>query len=257
MYPNICLCTIEKFTFTIQEVSVIEMARLVLYVLCVVLLTTCAGTVSSDKSQGKTVQQLGDDPPCGTPVECYAQAIEALKEAEQKIEGLNNAILTLNQTLKQVVANQSQVNEQLKANQTQMKADIRNNSEAIAANKDAIDNQQDEINTNSNDISSNTGTMSDLTAYTCNCDNNGRYSGCGAGVSQGFDYYCDKTWCRSAWTPVISTGGDNIGITCCDICLGSSEEAKAYALAHPRPPPVAMECEDEHLESYCSVSNRN
>ena len=77
------------------------------------VLTTYAGTVSSDKSRGKTVQQLGDDPPCGTPVECYAQAIEALKEAEQKIEGLNNAILTLNKTLEQVVANQSRVNEQL------------------------------------------------------------------------------------------------------------------------------------------------
>ena len=97
------------------------MARLVL---CVLLLTACADTVSSDKSQGKTVQQLGDDPPCGTPVECYAQAIEALKEAEQKIEGLNNAILTLNQTLKQVVANQSQVNEQLEVNHKKINANI-------------------------------------------------------------------------------------------------------------------------------------
>ena len=47
--------------------------------LCAVLLTTCAGTVSSDK---------------------FTQAIEALKEAEQKIETLNNAVLTLNQTRK-------------------------------------------------------------------------------------------------------------------------------------------------------------
>ena len=86
------------------------MVQLVLCVLCVLLLTTCAGTVSSDKSQGKTVQQLGDDPPCGTPVECYAQAIEALKEAEQKIAGLNNAILTLNQTIKEMMANQRRMN---------------------------------------------------------------------------------------------------------------------------------------------------
>ena len=86
------------------------MDKLVLSLLCVLLLTACAGTVSSDKFQGKTVQQLGDDPPCGTPVECYAQAIEALKEAEQRIEGLNNAILTLNQTIKVMMANQQKMN---------------------------------------------------------------------------------------------------------------------------------------------------
>ena len=32
---------------------------------------------------------LKDDPPCGTPVECYAKAIEALKEAEEKASDIN------------------------------------------------------------------------------------------------------------------------------------------------------------------------
>ena len=219
------------------------MERLGLYVLCVLLLTTCA--------QGKTVQQLGDDPPCGTPVECYAEAIEALKQAEQRIESLNNAILTLNKTLKQVVANQTEIKAnqlQLKANQsrmmtnqTQMKADICVNSQSISANKEAI-------NTNSKAISSNKQTVSDLTPYACNCDNSGTASSCGGTeISQGFDYVCEKTSCSNSWVPVVATD-HNVGMRCCDICLGSSEEAKAYALAHPRPQTVAVECNENDNE---------
>ena len=150
-------------------------------VLCVVLLTTYAGTVSSDQSQGKTVQQLGDDPSCGTPVECYAQAIEALKEAEQKIEGLNDAILTLNQTVKV-----------LKANQTQMNA-----------------------------------TITSLHTYSCNCtytrnvDTPGT-SGCSP-----------KQVSRGLTARSLSDSGN----WCCDVCMGTAEEAAEYARTHPLPHP--------------------
>ena len=181
------------------------MERLGLYVLCVLLLTTCA--------QGKTVQQLGDDPPCGTPVECYAQAIEALKEAEQKIEGLNNAILTLNQTLKQVVTNQSQVNEQLKANQTQMSEGI----QQLKANQSA------------------------LKPYPCNCTDD-TYQQCPPPkMSQGYVTFCNSQ-CPGYYAAVFKYNSTTTGHYCCNLCMGTAEEAKAYALAHPLPEPVLKDC---------------
>ena len=57
---------------------------------------------SFEANPGRAVKQLKDDP-CGTPVECYAQAIKALNEAEQKILGLQIDLLNLNHT---VTANQ-------------------------------------------------------------------------------------------------------------------------------------------------------
>ena len=188
--------------------------------LCVVLLTACAGTVSSDKSRGKTVQQLGDDPPCGTPVECYAQAIEALKEAEQKIEGLNNAILTLNQTLKQVVTNQSQVNEQLKANQTQLNTSI----EKVKGNQmqltKTIETVKATTSANSKAVSVNSHKLSTLTTYTCNC-------------SKPISTLCPAN-------QVSRASFDNRN-WCCDICVTTAKEPAEYMQTHPLPHPLQPE----------------
>ena len=192
--------------------SLSNMERLVL---CVLLLTTCAGTVSSDKSQGKTVQQLGDDPPCGTPVECYAEAIEALKDAEQRIESLNNAILTLNQTLKQVVANQSQVNEQLKANQTSTVKAIGINTNEIAANKNTVASINKTITVNTKDIHTNYIKLSSLKVSPCNCGKITKYIIC---------TYPKVTYLNTTITPNANNE------ICCDICLVTSKEAAAYAL---------------------------
>ena len=187
-----------------------KISKLVLYV---VLLTTCAGTVSSDKSQGKTVQQLGDDPPCGTPVECYAQAIEALKEAEQKIQTLNNAILTLNQTLKQVVANQSQINEQLKANQTNAGKEI---GTEIATNRNTIASINKTITANTKDINSNHMKLSSLKVYPCNC----------VTAQHTICQHPQVTYNNLTASPVPHKNYE----ICCDLCLVTSKEAAAYAL---------------------------
>ena len=53
--------------------------------------------------QGGAVRRVKDDP-CGTPVECYAKAIKALEEAEQKILTIQTGLSDLNQTVKQVNA---------------------------------------------------------------------------------------------------------------------------------------------------------
>ena len=168
-------------------------------VLCVLLLTTCA--------QGKTVQQLGDDPSCGTPVECYAQAIEALKEAEQKIAGLNIAVSNLNQSLISSVA---------RLNQTI---------------KDVVANQ------------------SNLKPYPCNCTDDTEINCRPPKVSQGFANFCGSQ-CTGYLAPVIKQmTGDNkhTGNYCCDLCVGTAEEAKAYALAHPLPEPAVKECDKTEI----------
>ena len=199
--------------------------------LCVLLLTTCAGTVSSDKSQGKTVQQLGDDPPCGTPVECYAQAIEALKEAEQKIEGLKRGLQILNETVYQAITNQSQVNKQLNANQTQLKTNVEASIEEVKTNQtklnasiEAVDTKLEAVKantstntkaisantkaiaTNKDIIANNSKKLSSLSISTCNC------------------VFTGSSICKS--------GVPNGGGKCCQYCL-STKTGDLYVLPQP------------------------
>ena len=86
---------------------------------------------------GRAVPQLRDDP-CGTPVECYDQAIKALREAEQKILSLQTGLSSLNQT---VIANQKQViamNASIVANISATGCAVSSNTNTITANTDSI-----------------------------------------------------------------------------------------------------------------------
>ena len=182
------------------------------------------------KQDSSNLLMMGDDSSCGTPVECYAKAIEALKEAETKISGLNMAVSGLQQTVKQVITN------------------ISTNSFDIVSNTNSITNNINRITANSDDISSNSNSLSSLTVYVCNCEDNtldddSLISICPQ-VSQGFSYHCEYASCSDSWSPVMYKKS-NTGIRCCDLCTGTAEEAKAYALAHPIPPPVLVECKDD------------
>jgi len=106
-------------------------------------------------SENTLVTPLSSDP-CGTPVECYAQAIKALNEAEQKIAPLQAAVVQINQTL---LTNE---------------ADIKTNTDTIASinqtlltNEANIKNNTDTIASNSADIASNNPRK--LTMGWCNC----------------------------------------------------------------------------------------
>ena len=192
--------------------------------------------------QDSTIQRLGDDPSCGTPVECYAKAIEALKEAESKINGLNMAVSGLNQTLKQVIGNQTQLKANMSANIAILRSNISANNYAITYNKKSITDNKNNITSNSNNISSNSARFSSLTTYPCNCANT-PINICHSKVSQGFGYYCEAASCKDSWSPVIDSKS---GLICCDLCTGTAEEAKAYALANPIQPAVHKE-KDSYL----------
>merc|ERR1711907_377637 len=106
-------------------------------------------------SENTLVTPLSSDPR-GTPVECYAQAIKALNEAEQKIAPLQAAVVQINQTL---LTNE---------------ADIKTNTDTIASinqtlltNEANIKNNTDTIASNSADIASNNPRK--LTMGWCDC----------------------------------------------------------------------------------------
>ena len=159
------------------------------------MLTTCASAASISKPQ--VIQQLGDDPSCGMPVECYAQAMEALKEAEQKIETLNNAVLTLNKTLRQVATKQSQI----KANQTQVNVELEAEQTEMSKN----------IETLKTTTTNNYKKLYSRRVYSCNCIfTTNEKGGCAPNkVSRGFGQPNLR----------IQTPASSNGNFCCDICL--------------------------------------
>ncbi len=199
-------------------------------------MTTKNNTVEPDG--GKTVKQLKDSP-CGTPVECYAQAIKALNEAEQKILSLQTGLLNLNHT---VIANQIQVlanQEQVNATILGLEANVSANGQAISTNADAIVANENSITTNEDDI---TQQLSSLQAYPCNCEDMSPWEICSSdSFSQGYTYYCKASSCKDSWSPVMGTT-TGTGILCCELCMGTAEEAEAYAHANPSPQAVYKEC---------------
>jgi hypothetical protein len=118
--------------------------------------------------QSDAQQQLKDDP-CGTPVECYAQAYQALKDAEQKIPAIQAGLLDLNRTVitnkNLVLAYQKQVNESI----LRLKANVSANGQAISSNTHAIAMNKNVITASNNNISANSLWISTLKAYPCNC----------------------------------------------------------------------------------------
>ena len=138
---------------------------------------------------------------CGTPVECYGQAIKALEDAEQKILSIKSGLLDLNNT---VMANT---------------AKLSNNSRDIVENKNTLAKNNASINNN-------TKKFSTLRAYPCQCTDTTSETCTGNVAVMGSQRYCiNSTYCTFTQN-------------CCKICLGTAEEAAAYALAHPMP--IAM-----------------
>ena len=161
-------------------------------------------TLSSGKPLARAV---GDDPSCGTPVECYAQAIEILKEAEQKIMSLNLAVSTLNDTVKALTANQSQTNAAVAA----VKATATANTQASATNANAITINKNNITVNTNSIGANIKRFSMLKVNPCNCT-----------VNQNQKDICD-------YPKETFLNGLVPGTSCCDLCITTGDGAKAYA----------------------------
>jgi hypothetical protein len=170
--------------------------------------TTSKSRSHTQVNQGVPMGQLKDDP-CGTPVECYMKAIKALQEAEQKILTIQTGLINLNKT---VTANQKEV----KTNMSIYNRIISNHTIEISANTDRF---------------------STLTSYPCGCmetRENAPLTYCSYGVTQGFSQYCITSSC----------GSHIYGIICCELCIGTSEEAAAYALANPTPPGMKYQAMD-------------
>ena len=183
------------------------------------------------------MQRLRDDP-CGTPVECYGEAIKALNEAEQKILGTQTGLLSLNHT---VIGIQKQV---LTTNATivTLKANISANSLAISKNTDAIAVNK---NTSSADITAVTQKLSTLTTYPCNCTTTDQsITSCTIGntLSQGFHFYAgiNAPSPDIYVMPGVTLKPTHHGIRCCELCMGTAAEAAAYAAAHPSSPDQSL-----------------
>ena len=208
--------------YLLESVHSAVMVRLGLYVLCAVLLTACASAVSIGRIQGRL---LRDDPQCGTAEECYAKAIEALKEAEQMVEGLKTGLQNLNQTVNQEITRQSQVNDQLKANQTKLMQGLKSNideeigenTNKITTNKNTIASINNTVAANSKGINSNTAKFSMLKVNPCNCQTM-------TTKNEICPYpkvsYLDTSKLPFPYAPT----------KCCDLCLGSSEGEEIYPL---------------------------
>ena len=149
------------------------------------------------------MQRLQDQP-CATPMECYAQVIKALDEAEQEILSLKTRLASLDRTM---TANHVQVN----ANIQGLKTDMSANVDSIPASRSTR-------------------------IYPCNChDETDAYPLCSSGkLSMGFNYFCRQSHCSNSWVPVTNEA-TGTGIRCCELCSGTAEEAEAYALANPVP----------------------
>ena len=213
-------------------------------------ITTSHKGVQTDP--GKAVKQLKDDP-CGTPVECYAQAIKALKEAEQKILGLQIDLSNLNHTVTanqiQVLANQKEVNASILG----LKTNVSANGRTISTNTNSIGANKESITANIQNVASNSRRLSRLHVYPCNCRydmSKGDYC-TSFTLSQGFGYYCKGASCKDSWSPVMDTK-TGTGIRCCQLCMGTLEEAEAYARANPLPPVVYKECAETSVEPKVS-----
>ena len=184
-------------------------------------------------------QRLKEDDPCGTPVECYAEAIKALNEAEQMILGIQTGLLSLNHTVigiqKQVLTNNASI-VTLKANVSANSLAIMKNTDAIAVNKNA----------SSANITSVIQKLSTITTYPCNCTTTDKsITSCTIGntVSQGFHYYAGINNVPSPGVyvmPGVTLKPTNHGIRCCQLCMGTAEEAAAYAAAHPSSPDQSL-----------------
>lgn len=177
---------------------------------------------------GVGMQKLTDDP-CGTPVECYAEAIKALNVAEQKILDIQTGLLSLNHTVigiqKQVLTNNATIVTNGLA--------ISNNTAAIAVNK----------KTSSANITAVTQKLSALTTYPCNCMTTEQsITSCTVGntLSQGFHFYDRTNVASSNGFFVMPTVPTKHGIRCCELCMGTAEEAAAYAAAHPSSPDTLL-----------------
>jgi homoserine dehydrogenase len=121
-------------------------------------------------NHSRAAQQQTKDDPCGTPVECYAQAYQALEEAEQKASAIQARLLDLNRTgvitnKNLVLAYQKQVNESI----LRLKANVSANGQAISSNTHAIAMNKDAITASNSSISANSLRLSTLVAYPCRC----------------------------------------------------------------------------------------
>ena len=187
---------------------------------------------------GQGRQRLKDDP-CATPVECYAAAIKALNEAKQMILSTQTGLLSLNHTVigiqKQMLANNASI-VKLKANISANSLAISNNTNAIAVNKNA----------SSANITSVVQKLSTLTTYPCNCTTTDKsITSCNTEntVSQGFHFYAGIQNVPNGDVyvmPGVTLKPTNHGIRCCELCMGTAEEAAAYAAAHPSSPDESL-----------------
>ena len=127
--------------------------------------------------QGKT-KQLKDNP-CGTPVECYAQAIKALNEAEQKTLSIQNGLSNLNQTLNASITG-------LNIDQKQMNASIT-----------GLNVNQEQMNASIVKLKAN---VSSLVSFPCKCKKD-MFMCNGTTLSKGFRGYCKADSCEKFFFP--------------------------------------------------------
>ena len=190
--------------------------------MCVVVFITCVQAVSLDESEAekdKTLQLQNDIP-------CCKKALQALQEAEQKIQTLNNTVLNLTKIVRELVTNQARMN-----------ASIETVKVNTSANSKAVANNTNSITTNKNGIANNTKRFSTLTSYQCNCTiENSYYCRDPKKVTTGYTGFCGQVLSNHACYS-IRLDDPTKGNRCCNICVGTAEEAEAYAHAHPMPPP--------------------
>ena len=197
--------------------------------------------------QGSAVRRVKDDP-CGTPVECYAKAIKALEEAEQKILTIQTGLSDLNQTVKQVngsvqtgLSSLSQTVKQVNASLSQTVKQVNSRlSQTVKQVNASIIGLETNVSVNTQAISTNAkaiATGSTLVSYPCDCSiDSDQGSLCSSDrVSAGYGYICHH-WGISTHTSVLT------GIRCCRLCSGTAEEAAAYAQAHPPPSLQRLGC---------------
>ena len=188
---------------------------------------TSKGHAKFETDQSYHEQRLKDDL-CDTPVECYAEAIKALHEAEQKISGITIALSNLNHTVEQVVTNQVQMKASILTLTANMSANgqaIRAHSQAIHANSQATLASSQAVQNNTDASQANSIRLANITVYPCNCT---------------LFKTVDMVACPS---PKEFQGIEEMNsfyaiLLCCDLCVGTAKEATEYALAHPPAPLV-------------------
>ena len=156
--------------------------------------------------QGSAVRLVKDDP-CGTPVECYAKAIKALVEAEQKILTIQTGLSDLNQTVKQV--NASIRTGLLSLNQTVMQGLSSTNqamihglsgiNQTVLQVKASVIGLETNVSENAQAIGSNAravATGGSLVTYPCDCSTSDTKPGCQfirmGGAAKVCEFWCCK-----------------------------------------------------------------